>query len=121
MINSKLLAVKRITEFEPGSNEYFMAITCHLDAGDDLHDISLLLRKTVQVVAKMAEKGRVIRDRLIKEQSVEMMKAVYAEEIPAPRICRNIVVTRGPSQGIATTRFLTPPRGLRLPESSTMH
>lgn len=112
MIDSKKLAATPLVEFEPGSNEYYMALACHHDAGGDMQEMGMLLGKPAQAIAKLIEKGRRIRDRLIKEESDRMTEAVHCGEMPGPAIAKTAVVTRVAFSGI--------PRGLYVPQALAM-
>ena len=88
MIDSKKLAATPLTEFEPGSNEYYMAIACHLDNGETPTHIGLVLNQNPITIGRAATKGREIRDRLIKEASSACLQLIRDGEIPPPRVKR---------------------------------
>lgn len=112
MINSKLLAVLPMSTFKPGTDEFFVALACHVDAGDDLVDLANDIGNNAQTVSKLVAKGREIRDRLIREESTRMLAAIEAGHTPAPKVVQ-LVVTRA--------HFVSPPRGIVRPEVMTMH
>jgi hypothetical protein len=111
MIDSKLLGVIPLNLLKPDSDEFFIALACRLDAGDDFADLGDECGKNAQTIAKLAEKGRKIRDRLIREGSERMIKAVQMGEVPPPKVVQ-LVVTR--------VTFNSPPRGLYVPNASAM-
>lgn len=107
MIDSKKLAATPLTEYDIGSDEFCMTCMAHHDAGVSLVSIALTLRITLQRVTHAVNKGRRIRDRLIRENSEAVLKAIQEGTCPVPRVTQEV-----PDVKVVAVSFVCPPRGL---------
>lgn len=112
MIDSKKLATTPLTDFEIGSNEFCMAVMCHYDAGTAMTQMACLLSISKSRVQRAVDKGREIRDYLIRQESARFLEAVQEGTAKAPRI--TTLPLEIPDVQVVAVSFMCPPRGLEM-------
>lgn len=86
MINSKKLATTPLTELELGSVDFCISLVGHVDQGENVADIAVLLGAQPEKLHQMITKGRVVRDLFIRKNSEAMIKAVEEGMMTPPHI-----------------------------------
>lgn len=76
MIDCKKLAAMPLNEIETDSVDFCIALAVHVDQGESLADISVQLKIQSDTLTAKMTKGRLIRDRMIRENSEAMLKNV---------------------------------------------
>ena len=74
MIDSKKLGETPLTSLELGSNDFCIAVAVHLDNGESIANMCVLLKAQVDYLKAAQVKGRAIRDRFIKANYEAMLK-----------------------------------------------
>lgn len=74
MIDSKKLGETPLTELELGSNDFCIAVAVHLDLGESIANMCILLKAQVDYLTAAQDKGRAIRDRFIQQNAEAMAK-----------------------------------------------
>ena len=88
MIDSKKLAATPITEFDPRSKEYLMALVCHYDRGTAAVQLAMLVKKPLETIVRQIEEGRALRDIAIRDAAAKALTDIEAGKAAAPRIVR---------------------------------